>query len=114
MEPAPSPFESLSFFDKQLLYLGLLSLVTSNSGHGFANGDQGHMAYAIGRNGKYNYETWGDSPERNRLFRMMHALSIELSAAEIDGGSEIRDYVFSWSDFCTLAYSAYEDVKKKA
>ena len=114
METTPSPFESLSFSDKQLLYQGLLSLVTSNSGHGFTNSDQGHPAYAIGRSGKFDYAAWGDSPDCNDLFMMMHTLSVELSAAEIDGSSEIGDYVFSWSDFCNLAYSAYDNAKKKA
>ena len=108
MEPKPSPFAYLSFSDKQLLYQGLLSLVTSNSGHGFTNGDQGHPAYAVGRRGNKDDMDFGDAPDRNRLFQMMHSLSVDLSAAEIDGNSEIRDYIFAWSDFCHLAYSAYE------
>lgn len=111
MEPTPSKFEGTTFDDKQLLYQGLLSLVTSNSGYGFANNDQGHLAYAVGRSGNFDYETLGDSPDRNRLFQMMHALSIELNVADIDGTSEVGDYVFSWADFCNLAYAAYEKAK---
>lgn len=111
MTTAASPLHSLPFSEKQLIYRGLLALVTSNSGYGFCNNDQGHLAYAIGRNGTFDYKQWGDSPEQNRLFAMMHSLSVELSTAEIDGGAEIPDYVFCWADFCTLAYTAYEQAK---
>jgi hypothetical protein len=106
-----SPFGSLDFSEKQMVYLGLLSLVKSNSGVGFANRDQGHPAYVVGRNGTHDYAQWGDSPERNTLFKMMHSLSVELSEAEIDGSSEISEYVFSWADFCALAYEAYLEAK---
>ena len=99
-------FSGLDFSDKKLIYLGLLCLVKSNSGVGFANNDQGHLAYAIGRDGSFDYDQWGDSPECNKLFKLMQALSLELSAAELDNSSEISDYIFSWSDFCSLAYAA--------
>lgn len=105
----PEKFSGFSFSEMQMIYLGLLALVKSNSGKGFCNCDQGHPAYAIGRSGDYDHEQWGDSPEHNKLFQMMHALSVSLSEAELDGTSEIGDYVFSWSDFCRLAYAAYED-----
>ena len=105
---SPKPmFDSLDFSDKQLIYRGLFSLVTSNSGYGFCNGDQGHPAYALGQDGTYDYGKWGDLPDTNHLFKMMHNLSVDLSAAEIDGSSEVADYIFSWADFCRLAYSAY-------
>jgi hypothetical protein len=106
-----SYFSAFSFSEKQLIYRGLLSLVMSNSGYGFANNDQGHIAYAIGKSGKSDYSQFGDSPERNKLFQMMHTLTVQLSDAEIDQSSEIADYVFSWSDFCHLAYSAHERSK---
>lgn len=112
MSTTPDPLGALSFSDRQLLYQGLLSLVKSNSGVGFANSDQGHSAYAIGRKGDFDYEKWGDSPDRNRLFKLMHALSVSLSEAEIDSSAEVSDYVFCWADFCQLAYSAYEKAKK--
>jgi hypothetical protein len=108
-----SPFDGLSFSEKQLVYRGLLCLVTNNSGYGFANNDQGHPAYAFGQDGSYDYQKWGDAPDQNQLFQMMHSLSVELSQAEIDSSAEISDYVFSWSDFCRLAFSAYERAKKK-
>jgi hypothetical protein len=108
-----SSFENLSFADKQLVYRGLLCLVTSNSGYGFCNNDQGHPAYAVGQSGEHDSQQLGDSPDRNHLFQMMHTLSVELSAAEIDSSAEISDYVFCWADFCRLAYTAYERAKKK-
>ena len=106
-------FESLSHSQRSLVYQGLLKLVTTNSGVGFANNDQGHMAYAIGRSGKSDYEQFGDSPDRNQLFQMMHSLTTQLSAAELDDSSEISDYVFAWSDFCNLAYAAFENGQKR-
>ena len=111
-EELNDPFENFDFSEKQLIYQGLLALVKGNSGFGFCNNDQGHPAYAIGRKGEFDFEQWGDSPDANRLFRMMHALTLSLNAAEIDGSSEISDYVHSWSDFCSLAYSAYESAKQ--
>ncbi|MEQ1748094.1 MAG: hypothetical protein ABL974_01630 [Prosthecobacter sp.] len=107
-------FESLSQSQRSLIYQGLLKLVTTNSGVGFANNDQGHLAYAVGRSGKSDYEVLGDSPERNKLFQMMHSLTTQLSVAELDSSSEITDYVFAWCDFCNLAYTAYENSQKQA
>ena len=109
MNPDSLSFAYLPTSEKRLLYRGLLSLVTSNSGYGFCNNDQGHPAYAIGRNGEFSYQDWGDSPDHNSLFKMMHALSVDLSAAEIDGRAEIHEYVFCWADFCNLAYRAYDN-----
>lgn len=116
MDPTPFSSESFTFSEKRLIYRGLLSLVKSNSGYGFCNNDQGHLAYAAGRGGCYDpnhdYETWGDSPVHNTLFKMMHSLSVEISAGEIDRSSEVSEYVFSWADFCRLAYGAYERAQK--
>ena len=67
-------FGALKFAEKQMIYQGLLSLVETNSGIGFANNDQGHPAYALGRNGTINHDEWGDSPDANLLFQMMVSL----------------------------------------
>ena len=99
-------FESLSPSERSLIYEVLLHAVKSNSGIGFANTDQGHPAYRVGRDGKYDYQAFGDSPERNSLFRMMHELSV--SANETDESfTSSGDLVFSWADFCRLATDAY-------
>ena len=105
-------FEQFEMRDKVMIYQGLLCLVRSNSGVGFWNGDQGHPAYAVGREGKFDHQTFGDSPEHNRLFRMMHELSVALCGGDLDGSSEVGNYIYSWSDFCRIAYEAYEKHKK--
>jgi hypothetical protein len=106
-------FETFEKRDKTMIYHGLLCLVKSNSGVGFCNHDQGHSAYAVGRDGKSDYQTFGDSPEHNRLFKMMRELSAELCAGDLDGSSEIGDYIYTWSDFCRIAYEAYEKDKRE-
>ncbi len=102
------PFEGLDFSEKQLILRGLIALVKSNSGFGFCNNDQGHPAYAVGRQGEFDFAHYGDSPEHNKLFKLMHTLSVDLSSGAIDGSSEIVDFIFSWADFCLLGYSARE------
>jgi hypothetical protein len=101
-------FQHFDPSQKRLVYMGLLSLVKSNSGLGFQNSDQGLPAYAVGKRGEVDQQAWGDSPDNNKLFRMMHQLAIDLNAGEIDRSSEIQDYVFSWADFCSLAYEAHQ------
>ena len=105
-------FEQLQFGEKAMVYRGLLCLVQSNSGIGFYNGDQGHPAYALGKEGKYDFQMFGDSPEHNRMFKMMNELTIALSESDADESSEIGEFIYSWSDFCRLAYTAYERHKK--
>lgn len=98
MSSAETAFTSFSFAEKKLLYL-----VASNSGYGFCNNDQGHPAYKIGQSGDFDFAQWGDSPECNILFKMMHSLSCDLQAAELDESSEISQYVYCWADFCNFA-----------
>jgi hypothetical protein len=105
-------FDSLSYADQFMVYEGLFSLVTSNSGIGFANADQGHPAYVMGSKGVIDYEAWGDHPDRNRLFQMMHQLSVSLNEHESDRPTT-TEYVFAWSDFCRIAVEAYNNQRKK-
>jgi hypothetical protein len=98
-----SPFSVFDFFEKRMLYLGLLALEKGSPEIGFANSDQGHPAYRMSKSGGFDYDKCGDSPDRNRLFKMMHTPSVAPSEAELDGSSEISDYVFSWADFRTMA-----------
>src|SRR5437016_2620134 len=105
-------FEHLHTSEKALIYRGLLNLVKTNSGFGFCNRDQGHPAYVVGIDGKYAYQSFGDSPDRNRLFKMMHELSVALCEGDVDGSSEIGEYVYSWCDFCRIAYNAYKEHTK--
>jgi hypothetical protein len=112
MSASELPFTSFSFAEKRLLYHGLLSLVSSNSGHGFCNNQQGHPAYVAGQDGSFDFTQLGDSPEHNILFKMMHSLSCDLHVAELDNKSEISQYVYCWADFCRLAYTAYKNSTK--
>ena len=100
-------FETFSPSERHLIYESLLHAVKSNSGIGFANADQGHPAYRVGRSGKHDYEAFGDAPERNILFRMMHELSVTANAAD-ESFTASGDLIFCWADFCTLAADAYD------
>ena len=92
-----------------MIYQGLLSLVKSNSGIGFVNCDQGHPAYAAGRQGTVNYATFGDAPEQNVLFQMMHTLSVSLSEAELDNTSEISDYITRLTSEYDISFVDYDE-----
>lgn len=105
-------FEQFGMRDKAVIYQALVCLVKSNSGVGFCNSDQGHAAYAVGREGKQDYQTFGDSPEHNRLFKMMHELTVALGESDLDASTEISERIYSWADFCKLAYDAYEKHKR--
>jgi len=103
-------FDALSTSERHLIYESLRFAVKSNSGLGFLNADQGHPAYRVGRTGGHDFHALGDAPEHNRLFKMMHELSISANAAD-ESFSASGDLVFSWADFCRLATDAYDQHK---
>ncbi len=106
-------FDGLDARSRYLLYAALLHVVKSNSGIGFANADQGHPAYRVGANeGKYDFDAYGDSPESNRLFQMMHSLSVRMNE-EAESFESSLELVFSWQDFCHIAVEAHDKTKKK-
>lgn len=96
--------EDLDSGQKYIIYSSFVFIVKSNSGIGFQNEDQGHPTYILGREGKYDDEKLGDSPEKNELYQMMKELS-EFFKDSSDFNRE--DLVFSWSDFCKMATNAY-------
>jgi hypothetical protein len=101
--------ENLEFRERSLLYSGLLLMVKSNSGTGFANNDQGHPAYRAGRSGEDDYNTLGDSPAHRPIYQLMKALGAGLA----EGGEfAATDIVTDWSSFCILATDAYDQTKK--
>ncbi len=104
-------FEGLSPSERHLIYESLLHAVKSNSGIGFANADQGHPAYRVGRDGKHDYQTFGDSPDHNKLFKMMHALSVAANETD-ESFTASGELVFSWADFCRLATDAYDQHRR--
>jgi hypothetical protein len=103
-------FETLHPLERHLVYETLLHAIKTNSGLGCANADQGHPAYRSGRDGNSDYQTFGDSPERNTLFKMMHELSILMNEQD-ESFRGTPDYVFSWADFCRLVTNAYDQRK---
>ena len=109
----PTAIDSLEPLDRYVLYTALLHAVESNSGIGFCNSDQGHLAYRVGaKEGKFDYESYGDSPERNRLFKMMHALSVRMNE-DAESFDSTLELIFSWQDFCRIAVTAYDKTKAK-
>ena len=64
----------------------------------------------MGSKGIVNFDAYGDDPDRNRLFKMMHSLSLSLNEHESEHPTT-TEYIFSWSDFCRIAVSAYNKHK---
>jgi len=93
-------FDNLSYLQMTTLYQALIHAISTNSGIGFHNHDQGHPAYCMGASGKIDPQTWGDSPEENEYFQMVLALSTKL-------GETATPQIKSWEDFCTLAVESY-------
>ena len=80
-------------------FRALVEMIESNSGVGFVNADQGHPAYASGRQGIEDPVMGGDGPEDNCLFKLLQRFAPEHH-------EQIRD-LRTWSKFCSLAFSAY-------
>lgn len=86
--------------DWHLIYSALIYSIRSNTGDGFHNGDQGHVAYWHGADtGKGGH---GDDPESNTLFQTLR---------EICANYRLPDElpkVTTWKDFCQLAVESYK------
>ena len=93
-------FSDLSPWQKELVYKGLLALIRSGSGVGFATHDQGHPAYRLGATGMVDGKNLGDSPDRNQLYQMLTSLASELGQASSPA-------VSTWEGFCQLALEGY-------
>ncbi len=98
-------FREFNFSQRYTLFTSLLNSIKSNSGLGFHNSDQGHLAYRIGCDEDIEFRDHGDSPERNELFKMMCVLSESLEDCT-DFGPD--DFITKWSDFCKMATDAYD------
>lgn len=96
--------EELNFGHRHVIYTALLKMVKRNDGTGFHNSDQGHPAYRIGCDNKWDYDAWGDSPEHNELYQAMRILASSLSDCPDFAPS---DLVTDWSSFCRMATEAY-------
>ena len=92
--------------DWGIIYAALIHAIKTNSGIGFYNNDQGHPAYLMGAaDGRRDEQTWGDSPERNRLYKMLVALSETF-------GRSCGVQIVNWRSFCQLAYESYQKAKQ--
>jgi hypothetical protein len=91
--------------DWGIIYDALIHAIKTNSGIGFHNRDQGHPAYVIGASdGTRDRDTWGDSPDRNSLYKML------LDLSETYGKSH-GIQITNWRSFCLLAYESYQKAK---
>jgi hypothetical protein len=94
--------------DWGMIYAALIHAIKTNSGIGFKNSDQGHMPYVLGaQDGRRNCIELGDSPENNRLYKMLLALSPEYGARH---GVRIQN----WRAFCQLAVESHEKAQSTA
>lgn len=115
-QPLPQKEVKIDFtdiFEKQYIYQGLKSLIESGDGTGFHNADLGHPAYRFGASDEskemLKSSDWGDSPEKNLLFKMLSRLSKELKQLGIEDLRFIWWYDFSeWKDFCKFAIDVYD------
>jgi hypothetical protein len=104
-------FEHFDSDDKFLIYGSLLNSVRANSGHGFINGDQGHLAYRTGAKGNTpEFGISGDDPDHNRLYQMMRELSEALKDHPEVPSSQL---VLSWQDFCTMSVDSFDHPVKR-
>ena len=71
----------------------------NNSGIGFHNQDQGHVAYSpVGNTDEHanQHKELGDSPEENALYQLLISLCEEL-------GESANPPIKTWQNFCVLA-----------
>jgi hypothetical protein len=98
-----------SGFDWAVVYHALIYSIHANTGYGFANNEQGHLAYRVGaETGRSNFSDYGDSEDHNGLYKMLKEIS------EKYGPVEDLPVINNWQDFCRLAVSGYEaDMRRK-
>jgi len=108
--------KNTAYFEKELTYQGLKSLIESGSGAGFHNADLGHPVYRLGASAASieivkDWE-YADSPDKNLLYKMLSRLSKELKKSGIEDLHFIWWYDFSeWRDFCKFAIDTYDRKK---
>jgi hypothetical protein len=100
------------YLGKEYTYRGLKKIIESGDGFAFHNADLGHPVYHVGAS---NYSTeesrfweYADSPDKNRLFKMLSKLSKQLKTLNPNIETFIWWYDFSeWKDFCKFALDVY-------
>ena len=100
-------FEKLSNTQNELIYLGLKSLIETKSGRGLTNNDGNHIAYLSGTKDT-NDHSFGDSPNQNILFKMLHQLSNNLKKEGVESHQYKWWYDFKdWKAFCDFVVQSY-------
>ncbi len=104
-------FAKLSNRQMELVYLGLKSLIETKSGHGLHNADGGHIVYLMGSKGDISKDlSNSDSPDKNPLFQMLSALSVQLKKAGIESLHYEWWYDFKdWQSFCKFVVMSYKN-----
>ena len=102
-EPIPRAGNPIESRLESVCFRALVDMIESNSGVGFVNVDQGHSAYALGRSGTIDPVMGGDSPEANRLFKVLQQFPTKCH-------EEIQD-LHTWSKFCEFAFAAAQRSK---
>ncbi len=104
-------FKNISLHQAELIYLGLKSLIETKSKHGLVNGDGGHPAYLAGMNNEdHSSHDFGDSPDKNPLYKMLHELSNKLKKEGIESHHYKWWYDFKdWKSFCEFVVHSYKN-----
>ena len=98
-------FEKLDWFEKVVVYKGLMALIESGNGYAFHNSDMGHPVYRAAAKGKEGVAEYADGPDRNILFKMLSELSYDLS----DKPHQIEIRVLgTWQEFCQFVVECYD------
>jgi len=79
------------------IYLTIIHAIKTNSGVGFVNGDQGHLAYLSGAKGEIGH---GDSPDENNLFQVLSKLSHKFYG-------DVPFDLTTWEGFCLFATDSF-------
>ena len=99
-------FETEDQYCMRLLYEGLVSLLESNRGLGFYNGDQGHMYYALAADGKrWTGDQHVDDADSNKTFQLIKKLS-RLLNEDYRAETWFRKELTNWKGFCQFAVKA--------
>ena len=105
-------FEKFPRYEMQCIFVGLKCLIETPDhwGHVFHNGDPGHSVYLMGAKGEENQWEYADSPERNKVYKMLSELSRhfkEVGDTEYNWWNDFSE----WQDFCKFAVETYKKVK---
>ena len=86
------------------VYRYIIDGIRFNSGYGFHNSDQGHIAYRSGALTDKGGE--GDSPEDNDVYQILFLI------CRHDQVPSDLPRIESWKSFCELALQGYENETK--